>query len=329
MMKPTFTIETLGCKVNQYESQVIREALVRLGFEEADADQAEVGIVNSCTVTSKADGKTRKLVRKLKKSNPFSRIFVTGCCAVFSEDIEELESLPEVHKVVPNRDKMKLPFIIGSEYGKETDNQPVEERVSGFDLHTRAFLKVQDGCDRRCSYCKVNLVRGPSRSKDKKDVIEELVRLVGRGYKEIVITGICLGGWKGAGGEKFSDLLRDVDGLTGDFRIRLSSIEPDHIDEDLIDVISGSSRICHHLHIPLQSGSDKILKLMKREYDTGKLEELIAGIRKKIPLVGITMDVICGFPGESDEDFERTLFFIEKVRPTRLHVFSYSDRKGT
>ena len=181
MEKPTFTIKTLGCKVNQYESQVIRESLVRLGFEETDAEEADIGIVNSCTVTSKADSKTRKLVRRFKKYNPFSTVYVIGCAAVLAEDIKKLESMSEVDVVVPNRDKMKLPSIIGSEFVKKIDCRAVEERVYGFDSHTRAFLKIQDGCDSECSYCKVNLVRGTSKSKDKKRVIDELARLVDRG----------------------------------------------------------------------------------------------------------------------------------------------------
>ncbi|MFQ5953051.1 MAG: tRNA (N(6)-L-threonylcarbamoyladenosine(37)-C(2))-methylthiotransferase MtaB [Candidatus Omnitrophota bacterium] len=329
MNKPTFIIKTLGCKVNQYEEQVLRESLIRLGFRESGDSPADIGIVNSCTVTSKADGKTRKLVHRLKKENPSIKIFVTGCCAVFDEDIKMLKSMHDVYQVIANKEKMKLPHVIDSAYGGSESCTAVEEKVSGFYSHTRAFLKIQDGCDQTCSYCKVNLVRGPSRSKEKAKVIEEFLRLIESGYKEIVLTGICLGSWKGADGEDLSDLLKEIDKLDGDFRIRLSSIEPDHIDDHLIGSIASSKRVCRHLHIPLQSGSDKILKNMNRRYTSGQFKDLINRLRSKMPLIGITMDVISGFPGESDDDFFQTLSFVREVKPSRLHVFGYSDRKGT
>jgi threonylcarbamoyladenosine tRNA methylthiotransferase MtaB len=329
MKKPTFTIRTLGCKVNQYESQVMREALIRLGFREVGASSADAGIINSCTVTAKADSKTRKLIHKLKKENPSMKIFATGCCAVFEEDIKTLGEMPEVYRVIPNKEKMALPSAVNSVYCSSAGNEPAKERVSGFDSHTRAFLKIQDGCDQTCSYCKVNLVRGPSRSKEKNEILEELEHLTGAGYKEIVLTGICLGAWKGPGGEKLSDLLNDIEKIEGDYRIRLSSIEPNHIDDTLIGSITGSKRICRHLHIPLQSGSGKVLKAMNRRYDPAQFEELIRKLRAKEPLMGITMDVIVGFPGETENDFKETFDFIRRVRPSRMHVFSYSDRKGT
>ncbi|GAG39916.1 unnamed protein product, partial [marine sediment metagenome] len=244
----------------------MRESLARLGFQESVASEADVAIINSCTVTGKADSKTKRLIRKVKKDNPETKIFVTGCYVVFDDDIETVQKMPEVYKIVPNESKMELPRILGDLYGREGSRPREEEKVSGFDSHTRAFLKIQDGCDRKCSYCKVNLVRGPSRSKEKGKIIDELVQLVDSGYKEVVLTGICLGSWKGEKGEGLSDLLSEVDALGGDFRIRLSSIEPDCIDEGLIDLLAGSKRVCRHLHIPLQSGSDRILKLMNRKY---------------------------------------------------------------
>ncbi|MGB2599457.1 MAG: tRNA (N(6)-L-threonylcarbamoyladenosine(37)-C(2))-methylthiotransferase MtaB [Candidatus Omnitrophota bacterium] len=329
MDKPTFTIKTLGCKVNQYEAQVLRESLVRLGFQESVASGADVAIINSCTVTGKADSKTKRLIRKVKKDNPETKIFVTGCYVVFDDDIETAQKMPEVYKIVPNESKMELPRILGDLYGREGSRPREEEKVSGFDSHTRAFLKIQDGCDRKCSYCKVNLVRGPSRSKEKGKIIDELTQLVDSGYKEVVLTGICLGSWKGEKGEGFSDLLSEVDALGGDFRIRLSSIEPDCIDEGLIDFLAGSKRVCRHLHVPLQSGSDRILKLMNRKYDSAWFKEVIENLRARMPFIGITMDVISGFPGEDDEDFRKTVNLIHEIRPGRIHVFGYSDRKGT
>ena len=322
MDHPKFTIKTLGCKVNQYESQVLRESLARLGFQESASSGADVAIINSCTVTGKADSKTKRLIRKIKKDNPKTRIFVTGCYIVFDEDTRAAQKMPEVYRVIPNSKKMELPHILSSLYGMEGACQREKEKVSGFESHTRAFLKIQDGCDQKCSYCKVNLVRGPSQSKEKREIIEEFISLTQAGYKEIVLTGICLGAWKGEEGEELSDLLKEIEKIEGDFRVRLSSIEPNCISDPLIDFIAGSKKACHHLHIPLQSGSDKVLKLMNRRYNASQCKEII-------PLMGITMDVISGFPGETDEDFRETVNFIQEIKPSRMHIFGYSDRKGT
>jgi len=324
-----FAIKTLGCKVNQYESQVIRENLQKNGYFETDVESADLVIVNSCTVTSRADGKTRGFIRKFNKINPQAKIVVTGCSAVYPEDIKTLESISGVYKVVPNRDKLDIPFILKSIYGMRCGIKSISEEVSGFDSHTRAFVKIQDGCDQNCSYCKVSLVRGASRSREEPKAFEEIIRLAEKGYREMVLTGICLGSWKGEGDRNLSDLLERVDALPGDFRIRLSSIEPNHIGPALIDIVARSAKICRHFHIPLQSGSDRVLSLMKRRYNTAKFRELVADIRSKIPLAGITMDIIAGFPGETEKDIEHTAGFIEEIQPSRLHVFKYSDRKNT
>ena len=323
-----FAIKTLGCKVNQYESQVLRENLERFGLREADAKAAEAVIVNSCTVTEQADIKSRKIIRKVKKENPAAKIFVTGCGAVRDEDIDSLESMPEVHEVIPNLAKMRLPLLLRGSRGARQDNK-VREHISGFKSHTRAFVKIQDGCDQDCSYCKIRVVRGRARSRGSREILDEIKRLAAHGYREIVLTGICLGAWKGADGEGLPGLLKRADRLKGGFRIRLSSIEPNHIDDELIKTMASSSRICRHLHIPVQSGSDRILALMKRRYNTSQFRGCMDNIRSRMPLAGITMDVIAGFPGETDNDFDRSLEFIKGMRPSRLHVFRYSARKGT
>ena len=325
----TFAIKTLGCKVNQYESQVIRENMQRLGFTESESESADLYIINSCTVTEQADIKTKKLIRRIKRRNPGAKVFVTGCYAVLEEDIEKLKSLPEVDEVVPGGDKMNLPLIAGKLYRDLVPQTELPTTTTGFSSHTRAFIKIQDGCNQNCAYCKVHVVRGPSRSRDEKDTLEEAKRLVSAGYKEIVMTGICLGSWKGSKGQSLSSLLREIDKLSDDLRIRLSSIEPNHVIEELIETIASSNNICRHLHVPLQSGSDRILKLMNRRYTSVEFTRLINSIRGKIPLAGITMDVIVGFPGETEQDFDRTMHVIKDIRPSRLHVFSYSDRKGT
>ena len=329
MKSPTFAIKTLGCKVNQYETQVLRENLLRFGFRESGAREADLAIINSCTVTDRADKKTVKLIRKVKRENSGAKIFVTGCYAVFAEDIKKLRSLPEVYRVVPGGDKLRLPLILSSLFGKGGSDKQVKEQVSGFDFHTRAFVKIQDGCDQNCSYCKVSLVRGPSRCRGEQDILAEMIRLVKAGYREIVLTGICLGAWRGNEGRGLPDLLKKIEGLKGDFRVRLSSIEPNHIDDALIKTIAASRKVCRHLHVPLQNGSDRILDAMNRRYTTGQFSRLVGRIRKRMPLAGLTMDVIAGFPGESEKDFKRTLKFIRKIKPSRLHVFRYSDRNGT
>ncbi|MBU0683365.1 MAG: tRNA (N(6)-L-threonylcarbamoyladenosine(37)-C(2))-methylthiotransferase MtaB [Candidatus Omnitrophica bacterium] len=324
-----FCIKTLGCKVNQYEEQVLRENLCRMGFEESSEKESDIAIINSCTVTAQADSKTRRLIRKLKRENEKLKIFVTGCYAVFDEDIKKIEALPEVYKVIPGKDKMKLPAICSVLFLAAEKSEKIKEEIEGFSSHSRAFLKIQDGCGHKCSYCKVSLVRGPSRSRDEHAVINELILLNKKGYNEIVLTGICLGAWTGSNSMTFSDLLRKIDNLDGNFRVRLSSIEPDYINDALIETLFSSHKICRHLHVPLQSGSDKILKLMGRRYCTKDFELLVKKLRRKMPLMGITMDVIVGFPGETETDFDETINFIDKIKPSRVHVFKYSDRKGT
>ncbi|MFC1549197.1 tRNA (N(6)-L-threonylcarbamoyladenosine(37)-C(2))-methylthiotransferase MtaB, partial [Candidatus Omnitrophota bacterium] len=329
MKKAKFAVKALGCKVNQYEEQVIRENLLRLGLVESQLRDADIFILNSCTVTDTADSKTRKLIRKVKRENPEVRIFVTGCYAVFEDDITLLKAMPEVEDVIPGKDKKKLPGIIEALFTGKKSETTLSEGIFRFDAHTRAFLKVQDGCDQKCSYCKVNLVRGPSKSRDEKEVVSEAARFIAGGYRELVLTGICLGAWNGNEKRNLSDLIKEIDKLEGDFRMRLSSIEPDFVDDDLLDTIAGSQRVCRHLHLPLQSGSDKILKLMNRNYTTDQFRGLVGRIRERMPFMGLTMDVIAGFPGEDEKDIRLTMDLLKEIKPSRLHVFKYSDRKGT
>ena len=327
-MKLKFAIRTLGCKVNQYESEVLKENLERLGHSESSEKEADVIVINSCTVTRDADTGTRYLVRRSQKDNPSAKIFVTGCYVVSEEDISILRAMPGIYKLVRNEDKHKIPLMIGELTGQEAE-APLCEGVTSFSSHTRAFLKIQDGCGRGCSYCKVTLVRGASKSRERAAIIAEAERLVRAGKKEIVLTGICLSAWEGGPGYALPDLIRDLEKIKGDFRLRISSVEPDHVDDDLISAVEGSSRLCRHFHIPLQSGSDRILALMKRKYDTAAFRGTVAKIRQRMPLAGISVDMIVGFPGETDDDFEDTIRFINEIKPSRIHAFIYSDRKGT
>ena len=323
----TFAIKSFGCKVNQYEEQLLREKLINSGFLEVSPDISDVFILNSCTVTNQADKKSLRLIKKIKRINPKAKTIFTGCLAVLSEDINKLKILSEIDEVVPNNEKFNIPNLISQ--NKDTLIGPVTDCISGFDSHTRVFVMIQDGCEQHCSYCKVSMVRGKPKSREISSILAEIKKLLINGFREIVLTGICIGLWKGRKGETFKDLLAEIISIKGNFRIRISSIEPNHINKDIISLMASTGKICQHLHLPLQSGSDKILKSMNRRYTTLYFEEIIKEVRSKIPLVGISMDVIAGFPGETDIDFTNSLDFIKSINPSRLHVFRYSDRKGT
>ena len=325
-MNRRFAIKTLGCKVNQYEEQVMRENLSSRGLIESKLGEADLFIVNSCTVTKEADRKTLKVIRKAKKDNPDVKVVVTGCFAVTPEDIARLKSMMEVDEVIPGDKKINLAGVL-SESSYKIDS--LKEEVSGFSGHTRAFLKIQDGCDQRCSYCKVNIVRGPSKSRSKDEILHEVKRLLREGYREVVLTGVCIGSWKDADGSSLETLVKDIDRLEGDFRVRISSIEPNHISSDFIDALFQSKKFCRHLHIPLQSGSDKVLRRMNRSYTTSDFKNLILKLRNKMPDIGVSIDVIAGFPGESKEDHSLTMDFLKEIKPSRMHVFKYSEREGT
>lgn len=338
----TFVIETLGCKVNQYESQGIREQLTRNGFVEAkDTRRANLCVVNSCTVTGKADKETRNLIRRFRKVNPSGRVVVAGCYAESDEDREALKRIPGVAALIRNNEKGRVGEIVSDLAADSNSGDTVlnsselstvspEFGITNFEKRNRAFVKVQDGCDHGCSYCKVGIVRGPSLSRPAREVVEEVISLTQKGFKEIVLTGICLGAWgKDLIDGCLTDLVKQVLRIEGAFRIRLSSIEPIYVTDELISAFKENSKLCKHLHIPLQSGDDKILKLMRRPYTTKKFSTLIKKIRKHIPDIAFTTDALLGFPGEDEKSFRKTLKFIKKVRPSRIHVFAYSARPGT
>jgi len=321
------------------------------GFEEkSDEKKNNFFIINSCTVTAKADKDTRNAIRRFHRANPDGRIVVAGCYAELDKDRETLLKMPGVARLIRNSEKADIAGILSSPL--RVKPKPVSYRagITGFKGRNRAFIKVQDGCDYRCSYCKVSIVRGPSKSRCAEEIEGEARGLVERGFKEIVLTGVCLGTWKdnvreensagpcpppwltetgqnGAGG--LAGLAKRLSRIDGKFRIRLSSIEPGHVTDRLIRVLKDEPRLCKHLHIPLQSGDDKILKLMSRPYNTKKFMRLIKKIRKQIPDIAVTTDIMLGFPGEDSKSFQRTEKFIRAVKPSRMHVFSYSKRDGT
>ncbi len=327
---------TLGCKVNQYDTQVMRESLKKAGYSLAkDEEDADIYVLNTCTVTSISDRKSRQLIRKIKRQNPQSILIVTGCYAERCPD--EILSIDGVDLVLSNRDKpfidqyldnlLNLPHVL-----KPSDDLDFHPRITTFDGQTRAIVKIEDGCDSMCSYCIVPYVRGKSIiSRPISSIINEVKDLVKNGYKEIVLTGIHLGAY---GKELYyefdlADVIDSIHRIDGIERIRLSSIEPTDLTEKIIDTISKLPKCAHHFHIPLQSGSDRILRLMRRFYTASDFERIVNDIRSKIPDVGISSDIMVGFPGETDQDFKATYDLISKLRLNRLHVFRYSPREGT
>jgi threonylcarbamoyladenosine tRNA methylthiotransferase MtaB len=333
---PTFIIKTLGCKVNQYESQAMRESLVRGGFsEKADGEIADFYVINSCTVTRKADRETRGLIRHFHKINPPGKIAITGCYAELDTDRNALTGIAGVTHLIRNTEKGRIAEILmtNSRSGVSAAKSSFGEggQITGFKDRDRAFVKIQDGCDNKCSYCKVPLVRGASRSRSAEDILAEVKLILEKSFKEIVLTGICLGAWGRGMTEKMnlSGLVKAISMLDGSFRIRLSSIEPVHVTDDIINTLKENDKVCKHLHIPLQSGDNRILRAMRRPYTREKFAGVIAKLRKHIPDMAITTDILAGFPGEEDAHFRNTLEFIKRIRPSRMHVFSYSKREGT
>lgn len=306
----TFKIYTLGCKVNQYDTQVIREEYQRKGYLEITANSpADLYIVNTCTVTSSADKKSRHFIHHAHRENPKAQIIVTGCYAQL--DAKILNKIPGVTKV--NKMKKTLPAI------------------SDFQDHTRPFLKIQDGCNNSCTYCKVHIVRGRSRSKTLAKVIAEAKQLAAKGFKEIVLCGVCLGLY-GQDLKPRSSLLQAIKALEKINcleRIRLSSLEAWDINNALIDHIAKSKKLCRHLHIPIQSGDDRILKRMNRKASSRLYADLVKKAQKKIPGLCISTDIMVGFPGESDDNFRSTVKLLQTIKPMRIHIFPYSRRKGT
>ncbi|MDP2929684.1 MAG: tRNA (N(6)-L-threonylcarbamoyladenosine(37)-C(2))-methylthiotransferase MtaB [Candidatus Omnitrophota bacterium] len=331
-----FFIKTLGCKVNQYESQAIREILIRAGFKEClSKETADIYILNTCTVTHKADSESRYWAGIFHKTNPKAKIVLTGCAIEHGADA--FSFLPGVSNIIKNKDKINIAEILtrNSDTQYTIHNTQSEPHrfltITDFKDHTKAFVKIQDGCVNACSYCKVHFVRGESISKPLEDVNMEVETLISKGFKEIVLTGICLGAWGSdlPGKHNLIDVLKRLGGIPGDFRIRLSSIEPKYITDELIDYMAQNRKICRHLHIPIQSGDDEVLKRMNRPYTAGGMRDLINKAKKRIKYVGISTDVLIGFPGETDANFSNTVNLIKEILPVKTHIFSFSKRDGT
>lgn len=328
MKKPLkFKIVAHGCRTNQYEAQGFRDQMEALGYSNAqEGESADICIVNTCTVTESADSASRHTIRQLSRDNPDSKVVVTGCYA--ERQPHAIKGIQGVTHVIPNKDKEKL---ISSVF---PDEDVPEFSIKRFDAHTRAFLKVQDGCNSFCTYCIIPYVRGRSKSRPLKDILQEAETLIQNGYKEIVLTGINIGDFDGDKPEgetpdRLSDLVRAVDKIPGLERLRVSSIDPDEVDEDLADAILNGQHTCHSMHIVLQSGSNVILKRMNRKYTRQIFMETVDKLRAASPDFTFTTDIIVGFPGETELDFQETLEVMEHVKFAKVHMFPYSERPRT
>ena len=329
-----FKIITLGCKVNQYESEMMREKLLNKDYIETIDNDADVIIINTCSVTNMADLKSRKLIRYNKRENKNAITVVCGCSAQNKQN--ELDNL-DIDILIGNNDKSNIVELIedfkknNKKYINFINSRKLEfedMEVDNFS-HTRAYIKIQDGCNNFCAYCIIPFVRGNIRSKELNKVLEEANKLVDNNHKEIVLTGIDTGSYGKDKGYDLTDLLLELVKINGLERIRLSSIDIYDLDDKFIDFLKKNDKLCDHLHISLQSGSDKILNLMNRKYDTKEYENTINKIRNVRPNISITTDVIVGFPGEDEKDFQDCINFCKKIKFSKIHVFPYSKRDGT
>ncbi len=336
---PTVAFYTLGCKVNFYDTEAIWQLFKNEGYEQVDFEStADVYLINTCTVTNTGDKKSRQIIRRAVRRNPDAIIAVTGCYAQTSP--AEIMAIEGVDLVIGTQDREKIMTFVNAIHA---DRKPVnavrnimktrsfeELDVPDFSERTRAFLKIQEGCNNFCTFCIIPWSRGLSRSREAQSVIEQAKALVASGYKEIVLTGIHTGGY-GDDMENYNltSLLWDLDKVEGLERIRISSIEASQIDDAMIDVLNRSSKMCRHLHIPLQAGENSVLKRMRRKYTTEEFAAKIKRLHEAMPGVAITTDVIVGFPGETEEMFENGFRFMEELGFAEMHVFPYSKRTGT
>jgi len=328
-----FAIHTFGCKVNIYESEFIINLMQENGYTLVDFnEQADIYIINTCTVTNEADKKDRKLIHTTRNNHQDSILIVMGCYSQLNpQDIDADIILGNKHKsriieLIEKYKKTKEKIVLVEDISKTNFE---DMYINRFITHTRAFVKIQDGCNAFCSYCTIPYARGGLRSKDFNTVIEEVTNLVNNGYKEIVLTGIHTGRYGIEKNTNLETLLKELVKIKDIFRIRLSSIEINEITDGIIELIKNNKVMAKHLHIPLQSGSNTILKSMNRLYDLDFFLKRIEYIRKEIPNISITTDLIVGFPGETEELFQETIDTLNKIKFTKIHTFPYSKRNGT
>ncbi len=332
-------IYTLGCKVNTYESEALQKLFIEDGFNiVSHKDFADIYIINTCTVTNTSDAKSRKAIRRAVKQNPEAVVAVIGCYS--QVDSETVAAIDGVDIVMGTSQREQLLSLVKQFLRDRKQIMAVNDitrsktfdrlNVTSFSENTRAFIKIQDGCNQYCSYCIIPFARGPIRSRDKDEIIQEATALIQKGYKEIVLTGIHTGGYgTDLKDTNFYDLLHDLSQLDGLHRLRISSIEINQLTDKILDLIKRNPVFANHLHIPLQSGSDKVLKQMRRRYTVAEYISKIQRIRDLMPSIAITTDVIVGYPKESDEDFDEICQTITACQFSEMHVFPYSKRSGT
>ncbi len=336
----TVAVSTLGCRLNQVESQELMGLLESHGFRPvAGEEPAQVYVVNTCTVTGRADFSDRQQIRRITRDNPGALLVVTGCYA--QTDPEGAARLPGVDLVIGNQEKYRLPELLASLVKRKRPEVRVGEILDACDVpvapfarvsgRSRAFVKIQDGCQHRCAFCIVPMARGGSRSQDPKVVLEQIETLVEAGYWEITLTGVDIGhyGWDLVPRTTLAALIRRIVETPGLRWLRLSSVLPAYFTPELIEVVTGSLLVAPHLHLPLQSGSDRVLRMMRRPYNTRLYRALVERLAQASPGLGLGTDLIVGHPGERDEDFAATLALVRELPFSYLHVFAYSDRKGT
>lgn len=330
---------TLGCKVNQYETEAMEELFQKNGYSiVGEEEKADIYVINTCTVTNLSDRKSRQFIRKSKKINNESLVAVVGCYSQVSpEEVEKIEGVDviigtsERNQIVQlceraKKSSEKINVVRSIKTYKEFEKINIDEIKS----KTRAFLKIQDGCNQFCSYCIIPYARGPIRSREYQDIEKEAEKLAIAGFKEIVLTGIHVASYgKDLKRESLREVIEKISKIEGIQRIRLSSVEPNLIDDEFMKTMTSSKNVCDHFHLSLQSGSDSVLSRMNRKYTTEEFMEKVEIIRKYMPQAGITTDIIVGFPGETDEEFNETMNFVKAVGFSRIHVFKYSPRKGT
>ncbi|MFQ5441745.1 MAG: tRNA (N(6)-L-threonylcarbamoyladenosine(37)-C(2))-methylthiotransferase MtaB [Thermodesulfobacteriota bacterium] len=336
---PSVSVTTLGCKSNQYDSSAIEEALAKGGLIPVPfPGPADAYVINTCTVTAKTDSQSRQLIRRARRANPDAVVIVTGCYAEVSPG--EIKGLSEVDYILGNPQKGEIfnyiikgrsetgPHLLVGPQGRGT---PLALRAAGAGGRTRVNLKIQDGCNKKCSYCIIPQARGVSRSLPIEEVEREIDILVERGFKEIIFTGIHLGSW-GADllpARHLTAVMRLVEKRAWPARFRISSLDPDEVDTEFIDILRSSKRICNHLHLPIQSGDDGIIKKMKRPYTAGEFSGKVARLTGQVKGISIGTDVIAGFPGEGAREFERTYSLLKDSPLAYLHIFPFSPRRST
>lgn len=330
---------TLGCKVNQYETEAMTELFEKSGYELISSDErADVYVINTCTVTNLGDRKSRQFIRRCKRTNKDSIVAVVGCYSQTAPD--EVSKIDEVDIILGTNDRNKIVDYVNEVQDKKDKINAVsnimeirdfeEMTIENLKGKTRAFLKIQEGCNQYCSYCIIPYARGPIRSRKMDDIIDEVKRLVSNGFYEVVLTGIHVASYgKDLKEGSLLEVIEKVNEIKGLKRIRLSSIEPTIMTDEFVKRLSELDKVCEHFHLSLQSGCDETLKRMNRKYTTKEFKEVVDRIRSYMPNVSMTTDIIVGFPGETNEEFNETMKFVEDIKFSQIHVFKYSPRKGT